>query len=93
MKLNVHHVARIYAIIIDNNAKLTSNIATMTERLNALTWKTFRESDQQKALFIGSSIVRDVDENKLHDTDVQCLPGGQIADVKRKIGALPSNIT
>ena len=39
-------------------------------------------------LIIGSSIIRDIDQGKLQDTDVICIPGGTIDTVKQRISSL-----
>ncbi|CAH1801393.1 unnamed protein product, partial [Owenia fusiformis] len=38
-----------------------------------------------KSLLIGSSILRDVDETKLENTDVTCIRGGTISDVHKRL--------
>ena len=36
-----------------------------------------------------SSIIRDVSQNKLHDTTVVCKPGATITSIRKKVGKLP----
>ncbi|CAH1780386.1 unnamed protein product [Owenia fusiformis] len=46
---------------------------------------TKQDARCQKSLLIGSSIVRDVDETRLLDTEVISISGGKIADANRTI--------
>ena len=39
------------------------------------------ENQTKTSLLIGSSIIRDIDAEKLRDTEVVCLPGGHIGNV------------
>ena len=78
------------AALREQNEKLRSSVVTMNEQVTALTWKTFRPSGQSSALLIGSSIIKNVRKENLHDTDVVCLPGGKITDVRNRLEALPN---
>ncbi|CAH1794957.1 unnamed protein product, partial [Owenia fusiformis] len=42
-------------------------------------------NDNVKSLLIGSSIVRDIDEAKLNNTEVICIRGGKISDIHKKL--------
>ena len=69
---------------------LRKEVVTLKEQVATLTWRTFRQPGQPSSLLIGSSLVRNVSRDKLVDTDVICLPGGKLADVKRKLEQQPS---
>ncbi|CAH1775988.1 unnamed protein product [Owenia fusiformis] len=43
------------------------------------------ESGLPKTLVIGSSIIRDFDTNKLHNTEVECIRGGTVDDVHKSL--------
>ena len=68
---------------------LHKEVVTLKEQVATLTWRTFRQPGQPSSLLLGSSLVRNVSRDKLVDTDVTCLPGGKLADVKRKLEQLP----
>ena len=78
------------AALRQQNELLRCNVATLGEQMTTLTWKTFRPSGQPSSLLIGSSIIKDVLKENLYDTDVVCLRGGQIADVRSRLEVLPS---
>ena len=69
---------------------LHKEVVTLKEQVVTLTWRTFRQPSQPSSLLIGSSFVRNASQDKLVDTDVICLPGGKLADVKRKLEQQPS---
>ena len=69
---------------------LCKEVVTLTEQLVPLTWRTLVQPSQPSSLLIGSRLVRNVSQGKLADTDVICLPGGKLADVKRKVEQQPS---
>ena len=69
---------------------LRKDVVMLNEQAATLMWRTFRQPSQPSSLLIGSSLVRNVSRDKLVDTDVICLPGGNLADVKRKLEQQPS---
>ena len=69
---------------------LRKEVVMFNEQAATLTWRTFRQPSQPSSLLIDSSLVRNVSRDKLVDTDVICLPGGKLADVKRKLEQQPS---
>ena len=69
---------------------LHKEVVTLKEQIATLTWRTFRQPGQPSSLLIGSSLVRNVSQDKLVDTGGICLPGGKLADVKRKLEQQPS---
>ena len=58
--------------------KLRAQIAKMTMDLNKTTWRSFRtndRSDNPKAVIVRSSIIQDIDQDKLSNVDVKCFFG------------------
>ena len=68
--------------LLQENKDLRQTVADLRTSVNKLTWKSFRKDGQRSHVLIGSSIIRDVTEEKLHDTEVICKRGGNISDVK-----------
>ena len=69
---------------------LRKEVVTLNEQVATLTWRTYCQPNQPSSLLIGSSSVRNVRRDKLVDTDVICLRGGKLADVKTKLEQQPS---
>ena len=81
-----------FEILSRRNDDLSNSMATLLRELNALQWQSLQwQHKQPKALPLGSSIVRDYDENKLLDTTVISKPGGKIADATKEVAKLPPN--
>ena len=78
------------AALHQQNELLRRDVATLNEQVKTLTWKTFRPTGQLSSLLIGSSLIKQVSRDNLKDTDVVCLPGGRIKDVRDHLEALPS---
>ena len=78
------------AALRQQNELLRRDVATLNEQVKTLTWKTFRPTGQLSSLLIGSSLIKQVSSDNLKDTDVVCLPGGRIKDVRDHLEALPS---
>ena len=68
--------------LLQKNKDLRQTVADLRTSVNKLTWKSFRNEGQRSHALIGSSIIRDVTQEKLHDTEVICKRGGNISDVK-----------
>ena len=64
------------------NMDLRKTVADLTVKVNTLSWKSFRKAGQCSNVLVGSSIIRDVCEEKLHDTEIICQRGGCISDAK-----------
>ena len=69
---------------------LRNEVVTLMEQFVPLTWRTLLQPSQPSSLLIGSRLVRNVSRDKLAYTDVICLPGGKLPDVKRKVEQQPS---
>ena len=67
---------------------LRSQVSKLTTDLNQTKWKNFRDRtpvSNPKVLLMGSSMIRDIDEHKLSNTKVTCLPGAHISDLTREM--------
>jgi hypothetical protein len=72
---------------VRENTDLRKTLSDMTQRMNRDKWAEFRDTSKH-SIVVGSSIIRDVDENKLEDTKVICKPGGCIADIHNVVTKL-----
>ena len=79
------------ASLLKENETLRCNVAAVNEKLTTLMWKTFRPPSQPSSLLIGSSLIKGVNKDGLQDTDVVCIPGAKIDDVRDRLEALPSD--
>ena len=53
--------------------------------MNKKLWKGFRSEEKERTLLVGSSLVRDMEQSHLVNTDVVCIPGGKISDVLKTV--------
>ena len=53
--------------------------------MNKKLWKSFRSEEKERTLLVGSSLVRDMEQSHLVNTDVVCIPGGKISDVLKTV--------
>jgi hypothetical protein len=74
--------------LTNENDLLRKSVADLTQKVNKLSWKSFRDPQQKGHLLIGSSIIRDVDNEKLLDTEVICKRGGTIQTIKQEMDKL-----
>ena len=73
-------------------SNLRSAISELTIKLEQQSWKNFRSQNaDKKTLVVGSSIIRDMSESQLVNTDIVCIPGGSISDVTEVISEKPAN--
>jgi hypothetical protein len=63
------------------NTILTNELSSMKDRIASLSLKP----GSNKSLLVGSSLIRNVDSEKLSDTTVVSLSGGTITQIKEKI--------
>jgi hypothetical protein len=73
------------AVLVKENDQLRKANAELTMKVNSLTWKSFRNLGQQSHALIGSSIIRDVAEEKLADTEVICKRGAHVSGLKSTV--------
>ena len=75
--------------LITKNDLLQQSVGNLSQKLDALTWKSFNSNGtrnvKQQDLLIGSSIIRDIDQTKLLNTEVICVKGGTITSVKEHL--------
>ena len=64
----------------DDNTLLKTQVTSLSQQLQKKTWESFTNGNQ-KSLLIGDSIIRDVDESKLKQTQVTSLPKAKVTDV------------
>ena len=73
--------------LVTKNDQLQSTVGLLTQ-----SWKSFHHNVPQKSsdrhLLIGSSMIRDIDQGKLKDTDSICRDGGTIRTVKDRIATI-----
>ena len=71
---------------------LRCTIAELNSKLEAQTWQGFRSKPKDKpTLVVGSSIMRDISEARLKDTELVCIPGGLISDVTAELSKRQSD--
>jgi len=66
-------------MIMKENTEWRRVISEMSQNISNLSWKSFQQPS--KSVLIGSSLIRDIDANKLVDTSVVCKPGAKIKDI------------
>jgi hypothetical protein len=74
--------------------ELRTQTATLTADLNQAKWVSFRNKDKSsnsQTMLIGSSMIRDIDETKLLNTKVQCIPGAHLAELKETVRTLSND--
>ena len=71
------------------NTNLRKQIAEMDQNSSAATWQQF--SRAHGTLILGSSIVRDIDPDKLVSTKCVSVSGGKIRDALLHLDSLPRN--
>ena len=66
------------------NATLRTQVTSLSNQLQQKVWQTFTNNDHQ-SLLIGDSLIRNVDEQKLVNTQVTSLPGAKVTDVLKHL--------
>ena len=59
---------------------LRGSIAGLDRKMNQKSWKSFRSEEKERTLLVGSSLVGDIKQSHLVNTDVVCIPGGKISE-------------
>ena len=72
------------------NIELSNRVSELSQQLASRTWQGFNQSDTNAGMtcVIGSSIVRDVDPDKLVNTDVISISGGTIPMIHDTVNGL-----
>ena len=74
-----------HTIAIEEITALRSKVSELHSKLNETTWSNIRSQHKDKGLLVGSSIIRDISEQNLDNTEMICLRGGRINDVKKAV--------
>jgi hypothetical protein len=64
---------------------LRRNVTELTNKLSSQNWSQLRSQSQTKSVIVGSSIVKEISQTNLLNTDVVCVPGGKISDAKAAV--------
>ena len=73
-----------------NNLRIV--VADINNQLSANTWKKYRNDTKAKpTLVVGSSLIRDISESQLDNTELTCISGGRIADAASEISQIPDS--
>ena len=78
-----------YLKLTEENATLRERIAAMHTEKSESQWQNFPKP--HGTLLLGTSIIRDIDVNKLVGTKCECIRGGAIKDIQGAVDALPQN--
>ena len=70
-------------------ADLRVNVTVLTNKVDSTTWTQFRQPRQ--TVLVGSSVVRDISQSCLDNTQVISIPGGTISQLKEKISSLSND--
>ena len=74
-----------------DNTKLQNKVAELTAEISAMKWETFTASGgtpTQNTVLLGSSIIRDVSEDKLKSTKVVCKHDGHIKHINEVVNTM-----
>ena len=78
------------------NAVLREQITALTRENTRLVYENQRAQERQsngKTLLIGSSLIRNIDENRIMNTEVVCLRGAKVCDIHRELNEKSDNKT
>ena len=67
--------------LLKENATLRQKVSDLTNKMESQQWQKFRNSSNDHTVVFGSSIIKDISESRLVNTDVICKPGGKINDI------------
>ena len=76
---NVRKLEEENAVLRHQNEVLTREVNKLKRRLNE------RKTEQNKSLILGSSIIRNIDEKKLDNTEIRCLWGAKVKDLNKEL--------
>ena len=78
--------------LIGQLTELQSENTRLIVEKNRNKWEKFRNQPSgQRTILVGSSEIRDIDQNKLLNTDVKCLPGAKVSDLTKEVSLLPTD--
>ena len=71
------------------NERLAEEITNLNSRHQKTNWERFRASEEKlpKELVVSDFMLKLIDENKLDDTKLACIPGGSIQKLKEELGS------
>ena len=70
---------------------LQCKVSELNTKLSAQSWSSFRGYSSPRTVLLGSSIVRDISESRLLNTDVTSISGGHINDISNALDKKPSD--
>ena len=70
---------------------LRCKVSELNTKLSAQSWSSFRGHSSPRTVLLGSSIVRDISESRLLNTDVTSISGGHINDISNALDKKPSD--
>ena len=81
-----------YNDLIKTVTDLVSQNAELITMLSQRKWQAFRnKSPHPRTILIWSSIVKDIDQNKLTNAVVKCLSGAKVVTLTEEAEKLPDN--
>ena len=69
----------------EENSSLRKRVDELSDKLTAKMWNFMRENCKDRSLLIGDLTIQDVDQNKLVDTDVICMPGANVQQINDEL--------
>ena len=72
---------------------LRTKVSELNSKLCETSWRNFRSQANSKSLLVGSSMIRDINESHLDNTEVICIRGGLIKDVKKVVTEKPAGVS
>ena len=60
------------AKLSEENKELRKTVANLNDKINSLTWKSFRKPNQRSSVLVGNDLIQNVSDEMLEDTDVIC---------------------
>lgn len=75
-----------YTKLVTVNSELRNAISNLTQQLSSQTWQNMHGAPNKgRTLVIGSSIIRDIDQEKLENIDVLSISGAKIKTIHDKV--------
>ena len=86
----MEHTQRKFESMATANSQLSAKVAELSQKLASRNWQDFKHPAQhvKKTCVLGSSIIRDIDPEKLENTDVISVSGGKIPTIHKKLNDL-----